>query len=45
MTLRPRSGFDTYLCDACRRELTALEAEEVSSQASVLTLGALAAQA
>ena len=31
--LRPRWESDGYLCDACHRELTTLEAEEASSEA------------
>ena len=42
MALRPSWSTDTYVCEACHRELTTLEAEEVSSEASVRTLGAQA---
>lgn len=40
MALRPRWGYDTYVCEGCHRELTALEAEQVSSEASMRTMGA-----
>ena len=39
MTLRPQPESDGYVCEACHRELSALEAQEVCSEASVRTLG------
>ena len=42
MALRPRPDADTYICEACHRELSALEAQEICSEASVRSLGAQA---
>ena len=45
IALRPRWESDGYLCDSCHRELTTVEAEEVSSEASVRCIDARAAGA
>ncbi len=37
LALRPHPVEDAYVCDTCNRELTPLEAEEVSSEATVRT--------
>ena len=39
MALRPLAESDGYVCEACHRELSALEAQEVCSEAPVRTLG------
>ena len=42
LVLRPRWESDGYLCDACHREFTTMEAEEASSEASLRCTGASA---
>ena len=39
MALRPQPESDGYVCEGCHRELSALEAHEICSDASVRTLG------
>ena len=38
LSLRPGPESGGYLCDACHRELTTVEAEEASSEAAVRAL-------
>lgn len=40
MALRPLPESDGYVCEGCHRELSALEAQEICSEAPLRTLGA-----
>lgn len=39
MALRPLPESDGYVCEACHRELSAQEAQEICSEAPVRALG------
>lgn len=39
MALRPLPESDAYVCEACHRELSAQEAQEICSEAPIRTLG------
>ncbi|MGE3856828.1 MAG: hypothetical protein AB7G21_07710 [Dehalococcoidia bacterium] len=39
LALRPLPESDGYVCEACHRELSALEAQEICSEAAVRVFG------